>query len=681
MARGCASHRNGGVLQSRREGDLLRLIGLALLLAVAAQAAEWPRADPADAGLDPAFLDAARDYALAGEGSGVVIRGGKLVYAWGDTKQRYDLKSTTKSIGATALGVALLDGEVTLDQRAVDCLPGFATPPAQNRLNSWLGEATLFHLATHTAGFDKPGGYETIRTQPGEEWAYSDGGPNWLADCLTYRYRRDLEELMFERVFGPIGIEREDLRWRQHQYRTRELEGVARREFGSGVHANVEAMARIGWLWRQGGAWGGQRLLPGDFVERASRSQPELVGLPVRDPERYPAASRHYGLLWWNNGDGAIKGVPRDAFWSWGLFDSLILVVPSLDLVAARAGKSFSGGGWRGSDYAKLAPFFRPLVEATGAPYPQSPVIRGVRWAPASTIVRKAEGGDNWPLTWTKDGALFTAYGDGWGFEPHIEPKLSLGFARVTGPPGDFRGVNIRSQSGEQTGQGPKGKKASGMLMVDGVLYMAVRNASNSQLAWSTDGGRAWSWADWRIETSFGAPSLLNFGKDYAGARDDFVYLYSPDADSAYEGADRLVLARAPKRRLREKGAWEYFAGIDDGQPAWSSEVSERSGVIENPGRIYRSSVSYNRGLGRYLACVILPGEDTRFEGGLSIYDAPEPWGPWSTVYYAAQWDVGPGETCHFPTKWMSKDGKTLHMVFSGDDHYSVREATLETER
>ena len=652
-----------------------------MVLAAPLMGAEWERATPAEAGLDAKFLDEAREYALTGGGSGAVIRGGKLVYAWGDTKQRYDLKSTTKSIGATALGVALLDGKVTLEQKAVDCLPTYATPPAQNRLNSWLGETTLFHLATHTAGLDKPGGYEPILSQPGEEWAYSDGGPNWLADCLTYVYRRDLQELMFERVFMPIGIERDDLRWRDNQYRTHEMEGVGRREFGSGVHANVEAMARIGWLWRQGGEWRGERLLPADFVERASRPLPELVDLPVRHAERYPGAAKHYGLLWWNNGDGAIKGVPRDAFWSWGLYDSLIVVMPSLDLVVARAGKSFGEGDWRGSDYGKLTPFLRPIVKATGAPYPQSPVIREMTWAPPETIVRKAKGGDNWPLTWTKDDALFTAYGDGWGFEPLIEPKLSLGFSRVTGGPADFQGVNVRSESGEQIGQGPKGKKASGMLMVDGVLYMAVRNAGNAQIAWSQDNVESWDWADWRFETSFGAPGFLNYGKNYTGARDGYVYLYSQDADSAYEGADRLVMARAPRASIREKEAWEYFSGLEGGEPQWSDDPAGRAGVLENPGRVYRSSVSYNAGLGRYMACVILPEEDTRFEGGFAVYDAPEPWGPWTTAYYADKWDVGPGESCHFPTKWMSEDGRTVHMVFSGEDHFSVRRATVETGR
>ena len=134
------------------------------------------------------------------------------------------------------------------------------------------------------------------------------------------------------------------------------------------------------------------------------------------------------------------------------------------------------------------------------------------------------------------------------------------------------------------------------------------------------------------------------------GARDGYVYLYSQDAASAYDGADRLVMARVLKERIREKEAYEYFSGLSDaGEPKWSAQAADRAGALENPGRVYRTSVSFNSGLKRYMACVILPEEDTRFAGGFSVYDAPEPWGPWTTVYYVEKWDVGPGETCHFP--------------------------------
>ena len=74
---------------------------------------------------------------------------------------------------------------------------------------------------------------------------------------------------------------------------------------------------------------------------------------------------------------------------------------------------------------------------------------------------------------------------------------------------------------------------------------------------------------------------------------------------------------------------------------------------------------------------IVADQRDTRYAGGFGIYEAPEPWGPWSTIYYTTDWDVGPGETCSLPTKWMSADGMTLHLVFSGDDCFSVRRLNL----
>jgi hypothetical protein len=72
-------------------------------------------------------------------------------------------------------------------------------------------------------------------------------------------------------------------------------------------------------------------------------------------------------------------------------------------------------------------------------------------------------------------------------------------------------------------------------------------------------------------------------------------------------------------------------------------------------------------------------GEDTRFAGGFGIYDAPEPWGPWTTAYFTSSWDTGPGEMGNFPTKWFSPDGKTAYLVFSGYDYFSLRRCKIKT--
>src|SRR5438552_18589539 len=67
--------------------------------------------------------------------------------------------------------------------------------------------------------------------------------------------------------------------------------------------------------------------------------------------------------------------------------------------------------------------------------------------------------------------------------------------------------------------------------------------------------------------------------------------------------------------------------------------------------------------------------------GGFGSFDAPEPWGPWTTVFYTEAWDVGPGESSSLPTKWISADGQTVYLVFSGDDNFSVRKARLRLEK
>ncbi|HUT89481.1 MAG TPA: serine hydrolase [Thermoguttaceae bacterium] len=669
---------------------------------------QWSRVKPAAVGMDEAKLVQARDYAVTGGGSGYITRHGRLVMAWGDPRARYDLKSTTKSFGSIATGLAIKDGKLRLEDKAKQLQPALGVPPEENARTGWLDETTILHLASQTAGFEKPGGYTKQLFRPGTQWDYSDSGPNWLAECITLAYHRDVDEWMFERVFTPLGIRRSDLTWRKNSYRPATIDGVARREFGSGIHANVDAMARVGYLMLRDGRWNGREILTKDFARLAPRTPPGHEKLPVRLPETYGNASPHYGLLWWNNADETLDGVPLDAYWSWGLYDSLIVVIPSLDIVVARAGQSWKREQ-RADHYDVLKPFLVPIVQAVrqdgtlpapredrssrrratattmcsclgerDADYPPSPVIREVLWAPPENILRRAKGGDNWPITWGDDDWLYTAYGDGSGFEPRLKEKLSLGLSRVRGNPPQVVAENLRAPSLEQKGDGARGRKASGLLMVEGVLYLWARNAGNAQLAWSADHGGTWTWADWKLTTSFGCPTLLNFGRDYDGARDESVYIYSHDSDSAYRRADRMVMARVPKDRIREHAAYEFFQSLDShGQPVWTRDVARRGAVLTNPGRCYRSSVSYNAGLKRYLWVQTGPGEDTRFVGGLAICDAPEPWGPWTTVFTTDAWDVGPGETAGFPTKWMSPDGRTLHLVFSGDDCFSVRRCTL----
>lgn len=342
--------------------------------------AGWVTATPAEMQMDAAKLDQARDFALTGEGSGFVTRHGRVVYTWGSTTHRYELKSTAKSIGGMTLGLAIDDGLLQLADLAQTHLSTFGVPPDSNIATGWLGSITILQLATHTAGFERDDEFAELIREPGTTWFYSDAGVNWLADVLTQRYGQDLNTLLFARAWTAMGITDAGLRWRPHQFRetppyppilSNGIE-ITRREFASGINASVDVMARIGYLFLREGVWEGQQLLSKSFVKTVQKPRPEVANAIIDDEANYPGATTNYGLLWWTNAEGRLADVPRDAFWAWGLGDSLIVVIPSLDIVVARAGNVPPAPGWRpgwNADYSELELFLTPIVQAvTDAP-------------------------------------------------------------------------------------------------------------------------------------------------------------------------------------------------------------------------------------------------------------------------------------------------------------------------
>ena len=57
----------------------------------------------------------------------------------------------------------------------------------------------------------------------------------------------------------------------------------------------------------------------------------------------------------------------------------------------------------------------------------------------------------------------------------------------------------------------------------------------------------------------------------------------------------------------------------------------------------------------------------------LTLFEAPEPWGPWSSFYQDDNWGTYGDYQPSFPTKWISADGKNMLMVSSGSfDDYNM---------
>jgi hypothetical protein len=113
--------------------------------------------------------------------------------------------------------------------------------------------------------------------------------------------------------------------------------------------------------------------------------------------------------------------------------------------------------------------------------------------------------------------------------------------------------------------------------------------------------GVTWQSAEWKIEGSgkFEPRAFVNYGPDYAGARDDYVYIYGRD-QSDYS---LLFPARTPKDRITDRLAYEFYAGTDGNHnPVWNTDISTRKAVFTDPNNVNSIAAVYSPTLIRFFA-------------------------------------------------------------------------------
>lgn len=331
--------------------------------------------------------------------------------------------------------------------------------------------------------------------------------------------------------------------------------------------------------------------------------------------------------------------------------------------------------------------------------YPASSMFEGVDFD-ESTHQTAAPGSDIWPITWADDGHQYAVFGDGGGFGGNnTRGRVSMGVSCIEGTHLDYIGRNVWGGYKEENPAQFTGK-GTGILCVDGVLYMWVSGSgskvvSTSQLAVSRDHARTWERLDWRwsMRKGLSAGVFVQAGQDYSGAPDSYIYAYFTRVDPPpgeprgwiHEKPGRVDLARCPKSRLTEQAAWEWFAGRDETDaPVWTNSLSKRQYVFEDPNGIKVVSACYQPDLERYL--LVYTPRDTG--GNFALFESPHPWGPWAEVAYLQGHDLflppRPNSRVsiyHFAPKWWSKDGKEFTLVYNvGDDAWNTVRGRLLTK-
>ncbi|NOY62581.1 MAG: hypothetical protein GXP10_05385, partial [Gammaproteobacteria bacterium] len=339
--------------------------------------------------------------------------------------------------------------------------------------------------------------------------------------------------------------------------------------------------------------------------------------------------------------------------------------------------------GKTGALFFALSLLLLSNVLLAAAPYPPSSVITGITfdW---STHDTRAQDSDNFAITWAADDHQYTTWGDGPGFEGG--GKFSLGVSRIEGTANSYTATDIYEAKSVVV-PGTFDGKSYGILELNGVMYQWLRQVDDlsgntlptqALMSRSTDGGSTWEQGFYydQSATNLISPTFLQFGRGYDGALDNFVYSYFIHAPRCWgcfrtwSDADAYItLARVPKDKLMDRASYEFFTGLVGGNPTWSSDVSKNKPVFQDPsgGISWSASVSYNPHINRYL---LTTEHSETFQGNIAIYDAPTPWGPWTTVLYENGW-AGSTFFWNFSNKFNNDmattgDGKDFSIVFTG---------------
>lgn len=212
--------------------------------------------------------------------------------------------SLSKSITGTAIGFALEEGLLHLEDRVTDLLADSLPPIVGPNLEM----LTLRHLLTMTLGQKKPylmGDQRRTMTEtdyvrfalsrpfeeaPGNTFLYSNVGPYLAGVILEQKSGERMADYLLPRLFEPLDIPLPE--W--------DTDPLGNTFGAGGIWLTSTEVSRFGQLYLSDGVWNGVQVLPKTWVRLVERTV-----IPV------PDGVRDYGMLFWRGRYDSISAVGR----------------------------------------------------------------------------------------------------------------------------------------------------------------------------------------------------------------------------------------------------------------------------------------------------------------------------------------------------------------------------------
>jgi CubicO group peptidase (beta-lactamase class C family) len=239
------------------------------------------------------------------------------------TKMWHVSNSLSKSIVALAVGIAVGEGRLKVDDTVIDILKGRSLPiSAMLKRN-----LKVKHLLTMTSGLS---GNEAVAATendwtkvvlesnqlfaPGAHFNYNSMNTYLLAVILNEVTGQGLMDYIRNRLLVPMGIE--TLVWEKSP------EGIEKG--GWGMYITIEDMAKFGQLCLNKGKWNGRQLVPESWIAEMTK---------CRVDSKEGRGMYGYGYQVW-------MGKRPGSFLFNGMFGQIVYVIPDLETVLCFTGGS-----------------------------------------------------------------------------------------------------------------------------------------------------------------------------------------------------------------------------------------------------------------------------------------------------------------------------------------------------
>jgi len=286
-----------------------------------------PRSSPEKQGISSAdildFVETA-DKQIDTMNSFMLVRHGNVVAEgwWGpyDSTTPHILYSLSKSFTSTAVGLAISEGKMSLDDQVLKFFPEDApAEPSANlkamRVRDLLRMATGHQseaaIRADGAPWTKTFLAHPVPFKPGTHFLYNSPATYMLSAIVQKVTGMTVLDYLKPRLFEPLGIDTPT--W------VASPQGISAGAYGLSVR--TEDIARFGQLYLQKGNWKGKQLIPSAWVEEATARQTSNGSSPNSDWDQ------GYGYQFWRSRHNTYRGD--------GAFGQYCMVIPELDAVVA----------------------------------------------------------------------------------------------------------------------------------------------------------------------------------------------------------------------------------------------------------------------------------------------------------------------------------------------------------